>query len=179
MQNWFHCHCIGDLSDSLYDALNDEPQCEGIKWYCKICVEEINQFTSKTKASRSRSDCSFFVVASNDSLQPALIQSDDTTDSDKSNEHPVLPTDHQQGTDTPPEPSSINLIDSTKTPIPDASPALPTIHPKPTPITKKENQPKLQRFASATTMVNVLKAKNAHCPSPKMYQLLSKWARGM
>ena len=63
-------------------------------------------------------------------------------DSDKSNERPVLPTDHQQGTDTPPEPSSITLIDSTETPIPDASPALPTIHPKPTPITKKENQPK-------------------------------------
>jgi len=41
------------MSDSLYKTLEDDEQhCKGIKWFCKVCLEAVNQFTVKTKMDR-------------------------------------------------------------------------------------------------------------------------------
>ena len=51
-QKWHHFSCISSGDQSLYKALiEDDKNLKGIKWFCQICLEVIDQFTSTTYAS--------------------------------------------------------------------------------------------------------------------------------
>ena len=44
--NWFHISCIDGMTETVYAALNNRSECDGLKWFCMKCLSCIQNMNA-------------------------------------------------------------------------------------------------------------------------------------